>query len=247
MSWTRLCAGGLLLGLFLVSVPGRADTLQAEFDAANRLYEEGKYAEAIAAYEQFSTNGTSVTVAFNLGNAHFKSGQLGSAIAAYLRAQRLAPRDPDVRANLQFAREKVATPGYRPGWLKTQVSRFSFQEWLGLTSLGAWCVFGLLALAQVRPPLWPALRPWTLIATLLLFAAAWFAWMSHGLATGEVAVVITKEAVVRHGPFSESGSAFTARDGTELRVLSRKDNWLEVTGGPAGRGWIIQDSVTLVP
>ena len=48
----------------------------------------------------------SPAVYFNLGNAFFKQGQIGRAIAAYHSAQTVDPRDPDVRANLGFARER---------------------------------------------------------------------------------------------------------------------------------------------
>ena len=39
---------------------------------------------------------------FNYGNAEFKAGHLGKAIAAYRRAELLAPRDAEIRANLAF-------------------------------------------------------------------------------------------------------------------------------------------------
>ena len=85
----------------------RAESGSGGFEAANKLYEEGKFAQAAAAYEQLIQSGrVSAPLYFNLGNAWFKSGQMGRAITAYRRAEQLAPRDPDVRANLQFARNQ---------------------------------------------------------------------------------------------------------------------------------------------
>ena len=79
------------------------------FDTANKLYEEGKFAEAAAAYESLvQSRQVSAALYFNLGNAWFKSGQIGRAIAAYRQAEQMTPRDPDLRANLQFARETDA-------------------------------------------------------------------------------------------------------------------------------------------
>src|SRR4029077_19623718 len=43
-------------------------------------------------------------VYFNLGNAYFRAGNPGRAILNYERARRLMPRDPDLHANLGFAR-----------------------------------------------------------------------------------------------------------------------------------------------
>jgi hypothetical protein len=59
------------------------------------------------------------------------------------------------------------------------------------------------------------------------------------------AIVITGEAVVRHGPLAESQTAFTAHDGAELRVLDQKDEWLEVSAGPRRMGWLRHDQVLL--
>ncbi|HEU0039111.1 MAG TPA: tetratricopeptide repeat protein, partial [Verrucomicrobiae bacterium] len=73
--------------------------ISSAFDAANRLYEQSKFAEAASAYEKLVQNGAvSPALCFNLGNAFFKASQVGRAIAAYRQAERLTPRDPDVRA-----------------------------------------------------------------------------------------------------------------------------------------------------
>ena len=62
----------------------------------------------------FDVNQTARILKANLGNAYFKSGQLGKAIAAYREAEQMSPRDPDVRANLRFARNQVQGPTLRP-------------------------------------------------------------------------------------------------------------------------------------
>jgi tetratricopeptide (TPR) repeat protein len=47
---------------------------------------------------------------FNLGNAELRAGNLGEAIAAYRRAERLDPIDDDIAANLAEARRRVTRP-----------------------------------------------------------------------------------------------------------------------------------------
>ena len=92
--------------LLLAVSPALAEDPSALFDAGNKLYEQGKYGEAAAAYLRLLERGDrSAAVYFNLGNACFKSGQIGRAILAYREAARVTPRDPDLRANLQFARK----------------------------------------------------------------------------------------------------------------------------------------------
>ena len=45
-----------------------------------------------------------------------------------------------------------------------------------------------------------------------------------------MAVVTADKATARSGPFDDAQSAFTARDGAELRVLDRHDDWVQVAG-----------------
>src|SRR5947208_2144848 len=95
----------VVLLLLLVALPLRAVDLSAGFEQANKLYEEGKYAAAVDAYTKLLESGSgSEALYFNRGNALFKLGQVGRAIASYRLAEKISPRDPDLRANLQFAR-----------------------------------------------------------------------------------------------------------------------------------------------
>src|SRR5205823_5530071 len=105
----------------------RADAAPAAFEAANRFYFEGKFSEAATTYGILEQSGQkSAALYFNWGNALFKSGQIGRAIAAYRRAEALTPRDPDLRANLQFARNQRQGPA---------LSSRKSQEWLRRLSL----------------------------------------------------------------------------------------------------------------
>jgi tetratricopeptide (TPR) repeat protein len=76
----------VVISLFPAQSPAAVSA--AAFDSANKLYEEGKFAEAASAYETLAKSGqSSATLCFNLGNAFFKSGQIGRAIAAYRQAE----------------------------------------------------------------------------------------------------------------------------------------------------------------
>src|SRR5437867_5676222 len=74
--WPQLALPSLLAACF--AVQAQAQSPAAAFDAANNLYDQGKYAEAAAAFEKLlSTGQPSPALYFNLGNAFFKSGQIG--------------------------------------------------------------------------------------------------------------------------------------------------------------------------
>jgi len=236
----------LLLGAWL-PLPARAEAATGGFESANKLYEEGKYADAAAAYQKLTESGmVSAPLYFNLGNAWFKSGQIGRAIAAYRQAQQITPRDPDLRANLQFARNQISGPTLSPSRWQRWLGRLTLNEWTLLASGAVWLWLLLLAILQWRPALRPSLRGYVLalaaIAALFCACAAASLRQTRFLRT---AIVVTGEATVRYGPLAESPAAFTVHDGAELRVLDQKDEWLEVSAGPRRTGWLRRDQILL--
>src|SRR5689334_10723423 len=125
----------LMAGAALAGNSWGADGL-AGFEAANRMYEEGKFTNAVSAYDQLLQGGNaSAAVYFNRGNAEFKLGRLGKAIASYRQAQLLAPRDADLRANLQLARTRArgGIPFHEERWRDWLLS-LSLNEWTLLTA-----------------------------------------------------------------------------------------------------------------
>jgi len=198
-----------------------------------------------AAYEQILATGqASPAVYFNLGNAFFKSSQIGRAIAAYRQAGSISPRDPDLRANLQFARNQVQGPTLRPGRLERWLGALSLNEWTWLSAVAVWLTFVLLTVRQLKPALARPLKSWTLTAGLITaLLIVCFAMAFVSTTTTTIVVISVPEAAVRSGPFEESPNAFTARDGAELRVLDQKDGWWQVTDGTRRVGWVKGEAV----
>jgi tetratricopeptide (TPR) repeat protein len=217
----------------------------AAFDSANKLYEEGKFAEAASAYDTLAKSGQySAALYFNLGNAFFKSGQIGRAIAAYRQAEQLTPRDPDLRANLQFARNQTPSPTLLPTRWQRWLGRLTLNEWTLLAAAALWLWLLVLAVRQWRPALNPVLRLYVLTLAILagLLCACAAASLRETRFT-RTAIVITREAAVRYGPLAESPTAFTVHDGAELRVLDQKDDWLQVSTDLRRVGWLRRDQV----
>jgi tetratricopeptide (TPR) repeat protein len=240
--------GAICISLLLCLVPtfSRA-AATVSFDEANKLYERELYAAAAAAYEELLTSGKqSAAVYFNLGNAWFKAGQLGKAIAAYRQASRLAPRDPDLRANLQFARAQRQGPSLTftrfDWWLET----LTINQWTIVAAVGFWGWMLVLGAMQVRPDWKPLLRRANfllLAVTICVGACLWLAWRNNSRPLG---IVIDPEASVRHGPLEESNSAFTVYDGAELEILDRKDRWVQVAAGNRQIGWVPKERLLVL-
>ncbi|MGB7747130.1 MAG: tetratricopeptide repeat protein [Verrucomicrobiia bacterium] len=226
-----------------------AADISPEFNTANKLYAEGKFAEAATAYEKMLQSKTvSPALYFNCGNAEFKSGNFGRAIAAYRQAAQLSPRDAEVRANLEFARNQVQGPTFRESRWNNWLGLLTLNEWTGLAAAALWLTLALLAAMQIRPALKTVLRGFVFSAvavTLLSCACLGVDAAMHF--SKQTAVVVATEVTARSGPFEEAQSAFTARNGAELAVLDHRDNWLQVTDGSGRIGWLQLQQVETLP
>jgi tetratricopeptide (TPR) repeat protein len=222
-----------------------ADSTTA-FDQANRLYEQGKYSEAVTAYEMFAqTNPPTASLWFNLGNAAYKSGQLGRAIAAYRLAERLTPRDDALRANLQFVRGKVySDERTRLPLSKSFVRLATLNEWTALTVIVFWAMCFVLAVGE-----WTRRRYFKTAVTFLCATLATGAGLTAALQDqrrGE-AIVVAREVTARFGPLDESQAAFQLRDGAEAQVLDAKGVWIQVRDAEQRIGWVRLGEVIALP
>ncbi|MCI0743955.1 MAG: tetratricopeptide repeat protein [Verrucomicrobia subdivision 3 bacterium] len=229
------------------------DAIQ-KFDQANRLYEQGQFAEAAAAYQGLAASGAgTATVFYNLGNAWFKAGQLGRAVAAYRQAEKLEPRDPNIRFNLNFARKQVTgSDAPEPALWQRCLTRLTVNEWAVLASCGLWLWFLSLILREFRPALGRTLRGYTATLGVVAvgLAAALGVAMREQIQAHE-AVVVAPQAVVRFGPLEDSKVNYQLRDGSEVVVLDEKrlnpsESWLQVRDASRRVGWLKRDEVIIL-
>src|SRR5882724_867099 len=104
-----------------------------DLKTANQLYDARKFTEAAAAYEKIEPK--TAHVYYNLGNAWFRQDKPGLAILNYAQARRLAPRDPDILANLKFAQQRLGVddvntpPRAMERLLHSVIESYTASEW----------------------------------------------------------------------------------------------------------------------
>jgi len=238
LSAVLLCAGTLL-----------ASDVAENFQSANQLYSAGKFSQAAKDYETILDSGAaSPNLLFNDGNAEFKSGNLGHAIAAYRRASLLSPRDADVRANLNFARNQVQGSSFAENHGETLLGALTLNEWTVLAMITFWLAFGLFAAMQIRPALKPILRGaarGAAIAAVIFCACLGAAANIHF--SKQIAVITLPDTVARSGPFSDAQNAFAVHDGAELPVLDQRNGWVQVSNETGRTGWVQGSQVKVLP
>jgi tetratricopeptide (TPR) repeat protein len=234
------CAVALLFGsTWATSVPDL-------FARGNQAYEAGDYVGAVAAYDSALAGRSDATLFYNRGNAFFKQGMVGRAIADYCRAYALQPQDRDIRHNLSFAR------AFRPdktlsldnplvklvaGFLRLP-NVATARMVAGLAFLLAMACLALFFVSGRQPAAWAAAG---LGVVFLYFLASWASW------GGEVnpghAVVVVPELTLRSGPGPEYKEIAVVHDGLEGSIREARPGYvlIQMPGGLGG--WVETASV----
>lgn len=237
----------LLLVIAMAAASARAGAVNphALFYKGNEQYSSGHFDAAAAAYEGILAAGVeSPAVYYNLANAYTKSGKLGPAILNYERARRLAPRDPDIRANLRFARDQDGLePPDLPLWrqlLFPVAERCSTSELTWLTGLAGDAALVALAVRFLYPPVAvAALRLAVGCGILFLIAGASLGdRMLRYEMTASAVVTLPGDTPVRFEPSTDGTTHFVAHEGTLLRLLEERNDWAQVARDDGRRGWI---------
>ena len=234
---------GLVLGVLAMAFPLSAQ--DALFDEANLLYQNGDYAGALDRYHQILDDGyESSAVYYNIGNAFFKSGELGLAIINYERAARLAPGNDDILANLELARSLTTddiTP--LPDFLPIVAAR----AWVNLlpdrllqTVVGALYTLTMLSLAlgtYLNRPV--GFRVSTVAGVLTIVFGLNLLLRESGLLHDNAAIVMSESASVMSAPSTDSElQLFTIHEGTRVRIDQLGEEWSEIVLEDGRVGWI---------
>jgi tetratricopeptide (TPR) repeat protein len=226
---------------------------------ANQLYETGQFGQAAQGYQQLVDQGfTDSTLFYNLGNAYFKQSDYGRAILNYRRAILLAPRDPDIQANLDLARAQVVdqlaeTDDTNEGFFSS-LGRWT-QQWLTINELAiavlaGWILFVLLMIIFSNTQKGSSLREglqYALIVALLVLTVGMIGLGSrmHVENSQPEAVVVAEEVNVTSGPGAQYVTEFSLHSGTEVRVLETRGNWTRLAGDQL-QGWVPANAVEAV-
>lgn len=236
----------LIAILLLIISAGAAKADSTPFEQANERFKARDFGAAAALYQKvIDSDGPDASTLYNLGNCEQKLGHHGRAILAYERARLLAPRDPDLLANLAFARKTAAVfeePGRFPR-MEAFLDFLSLNEWSFLVA-GAALSLGVLAvIAGIgRLPGRPGAVMAGLAAFILLLGSLALYLRREERSQG---VVVAQSATIRLSPFEKAEPVGTAGSGRIVSILKGEKGFRYVrVSGTGLEGWVSDKDVS---
>ncbi|MGQ9678920.1 MAG: tetratricopeptide repeat protein [bacterium] len=217
-----------------------------QFQRANRFYEAGQFQEAVVRYDSALNFFPAAEIYYNRGNAYFKLGRLGYALADYLRAWVLKPRDPDITNNIAFVRNFRPDKNPRPDSPLITMVRNILTPFDRLTTefVSAVLFFFLAVALGLFLATGKRIFGYGAVGIMLLFlyfGAATLVWRK--IIDRAKAVVVVPEAILRSGPGEEYKELAAVHDGLEVKIVERRPDYvlIQLPGGIGG--WVNDEAV----
>lgn len=244
-----------LIFVFVTEVFGnQLNQARSLFYQGNAHYSKEKFEQAIADYEGALTLGLeSAPLYYNLGNTYFKHGSLGKAILNYMRAQRLMPRDADLKSNLDYAQSLIEGGKVIPqrNWFTRTFFNlaysFSLDELTLFTAISYFTLAVLVILATVAKKLRKILAyiSYPLLVVLIICASLFFAQF-YQIVIQEQAVIIVEVSDSKFEPFDDATTHFTLYEGEAVFVTGSKGDWVRLRRLDGRGGWVKQSDIELL-
>tara|TARA_B100001250_G_scaffold404442_1_gene420436 strand:+ start:113 stop:856 length:744 start_codon:yes stop_codon:yes gene_type:complete len=217
------------------------------FERANKNAEDSKFLEAIEKYELLVEKGfISGNLYYNLGNAYYRTNQLGFALWAYYSAQRLIPRDPDLLHNIKVAQAKCVDRIELPKsiflfdfLLKIE----TFVRLVELNILGSilFFIISLLILLKKTDLVSINIINYlvSLLVTLFLIVNV-LALRKYIIENKEkYSIVISNSVSVFSGPKDNQNSIlFLVNEGLKVKLNNYQEKWVEIELIDGKKGWV---------
>ena len=223
---------------FFIGSSALAQT-ELQFTKANQEYAAGHFKEAIDGYESLAHKDVwSTNLFYDLGNAYFHTGDLGRAILNYERALVLDRRHPEAQANLRIAHdearalEMTPTNGERLAQF-ADANQYAIAAviafWLSLFSI-AWWIFSRRSSGVIMLS----------ILSLSIFGLAIVSifWLDHGTRGRALAIVTENHVEARLATADNARSVLALPPGSEIKILSKRGDWIYTALPNDLRGWI---------
>lgn len=206
------------------------------FQLANKSFEDGKFADALALYQMLIESGNgNATVHANAGTAAFRAGDVGRAVAHFERALRLDPTNERAAHNLaRIAPETNRLPDDASAFAIARAALARAPGWLFVAAIEVTFVLLLVGLWQWsrRPADSTARGEWAIragVAGAALAVAIGVAFLHDAARQRWGDAVLAQKGVSRLGPGEKYFEQLELPPGTLVELPEAPiDGWVRV-------------------
>lgn len=244
----------IILILFAtISLSAKDKTLSVDsIKQANEMYKQGNYSDAIKLYESELTKGVSSKLYYNLGNAYYKSNEIGHSILNYERALRLDPSYDDAKHNLKFAKQKVvdnlnALPGFFiKRWAISILEWFTSNQWAAVSIISF--VLSLILLLIFAFSKERSKRKISFYTAIILISLSSLTFIFSGIRKDQMlkhseAIIMNGAVSAKSSPDKSGNDIFQLYEGTKVKVKSTLSNWAEIELENGAIGWVEESTI----
>ncbi|KDN55222.1 batE [Flavobacterium seoulense] len=226
---------------------------QSGFEKGNDLYKNGKYEQAVDAYNSvLSEKKQSAELYFNLANAYYKLNKVAPAIYNYEKALVLKPNDADIANNLRFAQKRtvdeikvVPTVGFAK-LLRDFTGTYHYNTWAWIS-----VSFSVLFLISFLGYYFSALSLnkrlfffGMFVMFVLLVSSVSSAIFERSYFKNErPAIIFAEKTEVKSEPQNKGTNVIVLHEGTKVFVKEKVDNWKKVELTDGTEGWIDSEAI----
>ena len=242
----------LLIFLFYFSCNSFCNDLKD----AEKAYDSKNFKISIQHYQKLINEGyKSYQLYFNLGNSYYRNNELGKAIYYYELASKSNPADDDIKINLAIAASKTidkvnSKENFFITAIKTNILlSFSTFTWsiftISFISLASILFFIFINSNNIL------IKRISFIGTcfcFILFTLSYFLGYTSLKSKSEnkFAIITSKEIKILNEPTISGISKFNLHEGTKIRVVENKGEWILIKLDNGNEGWIKTTDVGII-
>ncbi len=242
----------LLIFLFYFSCNSFCNDLKD----AEKAYDSKNFKISIHHYQKLINEGyKSYQLYFNLGNSYYRNNELGKAIYYYELASKSNPADDDIKINLAIAASKTidkvnSKENFFITAIKTNILlSFSTFTWsiftISFISLASILFFIFINSNNIL------IKRISFIGTcfcFILFTLSYFLGYTSLKSKSEnkFAIITSKEIKILNEPTISGISKFNLHEGTKIRIVENKGEWILIKLDNGNEGWIKTTDVGII-
>jgi len=226
----------------------KAQELDTLMKAGNDYFQNKQFPEAIVSYETILNQGyLSSDLYYNLGNAFYRTGELGKAILYFEKALKISPGNDDAAYNLKIVNARTVDkiqeipPLFLIKWWNILLSSFTSTGWQVIIFVFYMLLLVCIALYFLIKHL--QVQKFSFIFGVLNIIALFFSvilfFSSLSMeSSNDHGILLQSVANAKISPDTQSNDAFVIHEGIKFQIEDKVNNWVKIKLSDGKVGWL---------